>query len=249
MSLRRRIAQLFSSGSSGEHRNLDAVQSIIEYRFKDRALLRQALSHRSSLRVSNAGAGSNERLEFLGDSVLGVVIAHQLYLDHPEMNEGDLTKTKALLVNETTLAEVGKMVGLNQHICLSPDEERSGGKERASIIADCVESVIGAVYLDGGFQAASNLILKLIYVNRGKITEDVAPRNHKGELLEIVQANSSAPPRYEVLSEEGPDHIKTFRVGVFVSDRKVGEGTGASKKEAEQDAAGNALEQLKGETK
>ncbi|RME28594.1 MAG: ribonuclease III [Candidatus Zixiibacteriota bacterium] len=227
-----------------EPANLNGVENILNYHFQDQSLLRLALSHRSAVNASDTLTGSNERLEFLGDSVLGMIIAHQLYLDNPRMSEGDLTKTKSMLVNETTLATIGKTTGLNRYIFLSSDEERSGGRERSSIIADAVEGIIGAVYLDGGFEAARQVILRLIYANRHKITSDVAPHNYKGDLLEFVQARSGVPPRYEVVAENGPDHDKVFEVVVYVNGEPAGEGSGPSKKEAEQNAAREALRAL-----
>lgn len=237
------LRRVFSSSSRQSVPAVGAVQTLLRYRFRDEALLARALAHRSATKGQHADA-SNERLEFLGDSVLGLVIAHQLFRDHPELAEGDLTKMKSMLVNETSLAAVGRMIGLNQHILLSSEEERSGGRERPSIIADAVESVIGAVYLDGGYDAARAAIVHMIYANRQSLQSDVAPRNFKGELLELTQASMGIPPRYEVIAEEGPDHEKKFRVAVFVSSEVLGEGSGASKKEAEQQAASAALRRL-----
>jgi len=224
--------------------DLESVQNLLGYHFRapDRLLL--ALTHRSYIRNGNALELSNERLEFLGDSVLGLIIAHRLFIDHPELSEGDLTKMKAMLVNETTLATVGQEVGLNLYIRLSPEEHNSGGRERPSIISDAFESVIGAIFLDGGFEAARDVVLRLIYTRKDQIVSDKAQRNYKGELLEMIQARGDGMPRYEVISEMGPDHEKVFEVVVSVAGRRVGEGIGLSKKEAEQKAARQALEQM-----
>lgn len=245
MGLWQRIRNAIRSGDEvlSDSRLADA-QHVIGYTFRNLDLLRLALRHRSVAHAANAPIPSNERLEFLGDSVLGLVIADQLYRDNPEMSEGDLTKTKAMLVNETTLASRATDVGLNIFVQLSSDEERAGGSERPSIISDAFESVIGAVYLDGGIMSARDVILRLIYAHRDEITNDATQRNYKGDLLELVQAAGDGMPFYQIVSESGPDHAKEFEVAVFVNDRKLGMGVGNSKKEAEQHAAAEALMQI-----
>jgi ribonuclease-3 len=245
MSLWKRIQSHFGlSRSNPTDAYIYDAQRIIGYTFADIDLLRLALTHRSVAHVANQSIPSNERLEFLGDSVLGLIIAEQLYRDHPELSEGDLTKTKAMLVNEATLAARAIDIGLNLCVQLSSEEEKSGGRERPSIISDACESVIGAVYLDGGIEAARNVILRLIYRHRDVITSDVNQRNYKGELLELIQGRGEGMPRYEVISERGPDHAKEFEVVVCVGDEQLGLGEGTSKKEAEQKAAAIALEKL-----
>jgi len=224
--------------------DLDAVQDIVGYHFREPQLLRLALTHRSHARNSCAAESSNERLEFLGDSVLGLVIAEKLYLDHRKKAEGDLTKMKAMLVNEVTLSVVAQEVGLNEYILLSPEEKQAGGYERSSIVSDAFESVIGAVFLDGGFRSARDVVLRLIYTRKDNIIADRSQRNFKGELLELVQSRGEGMPRYEVISETGPDHEKTFHIAVHVNGHRVGEGVGQSKKEAEQQAASQALDAL-----
>lgn len=234
--------RLFSSDDSGDAEQIAAVSRLVGYRFKDQRLLLIGLCHRSFMRTLEKGSDSYERLEFLGDSVLGLVISEQLYRDRPGETEGNLTKTKAMLVNETTLAQVGREIGLNAFIRLSADEDKSGGRDRNSIIADAFEAVIGAIYLDGGIDPARAFILKEIYGRRDSIISDLAQRNYKGELLELVQSKGDGVPKYDVISEAGPDHDKTFHVIVTVAGEKVGDGTGQSKKEAEQRAAATALE-------
>ncbi len=223
---------------------LERLQKLIGYRFNDPDLLCLGLTHRSVSRAANSHQPSNERLEFLGDSVLGLVIADQLYRDYPCLTEGDLTKKKAMLVNETTLSNVAVEIGLNDFVFMSPEEERSGGRERPSIISDAFESVIGAVYIDGGLEAARQVVLLCIYSRRESILSDISQRNFKGELLEHSQARGQGMPSYDILSETGPDHNKTFHVVVSISGVMIGEGTGSSKKEAEQAAACLALERL-----
>jgi ribonuclease-3 len=242
------LGNLLRRSSVTDQDNLEAAQRLIGYQFKDLRLLELGLTHRSYVRIGNNSLPSNERLEFLGDSVLGLVVAEQLYHDYPRKREGNLTKMKAMLVNETTLSQIAAEIGLNEHILLSPEEERTGGRDRASILSDAFESVIGAVFLDSGLAAAKELILRLIYSRREAILSDEAQRNYKGDLLERVQAKGQGMPRYDVVSEEGPDHEKTFHVVVLVAGDKVGNGYGLSKKEAEQKAAAEALEYLDNRT-
>lgn len=244
MGLLNTFRKLFKKDSAFSHINIREVERIIGYEFNNPFHLRLALTHRSFSGNVNGKDESNERMEFLGDSVLGLVIAHRLFLDHPDWHEGDLTKVKALLVNETTLSEIGKEIGLNHHIILSPDEEKAGGAERPSIVSDAVESVIAAIYLDGGFEAARRFVLREIYSRKSNVQADSSQRNYKGELLELVQARGEGMPRYDVISEVGPDHEKTFNVVVNINGKTVGNGVGFSKKEAEQRAAAEALEQM-----
>ena len=236
--------RLFSSSAVETSPEVAAVGQLVGHRFSDPTLLELGLCHRSVARSSDKGGASYERLEFLGDSVLGLVISEQLYRDRPGETEGNLTKLKAMLVNETTLAQVGREIGLNAHIRVSPDEERAGGRDRNSIIADAFEAVIGAIYLDAGISPARQFILREIYSRRESIISDLAQRNYKGELLELVQARGNGVPKYDVVSEAGPDHDKTFHVIVTVAGEKVGDGSGQSKKEAEQKAAAVALDTL-----
>lgn len=220
----------------------EAVEKILGYRFQDQNLLVLSLTHRSFTRFDPNHSPSNERLEYLGDSVLGLVISHQLFLDNPDTSEGELTKIKARLVNEVTLASVASRIGLHKHLRLSPEEDKAGGRDRASIVSDGLESVLAAVFLDGGLEAARGVILRAIYSHREDILSDDSQRNYKGDLLEKVQAVGENMPRYEVLSESGPDHEKIFTVAVYVLGKIAGRGTGSSKKEAEQKAAAEALE-------
>ncbi|MEA3296720.1 MAG: ribonuclease III [candidate division Zixibacteria bacterium] len=221
--------------------DLEGIQNLLGYRFRDESLLLMSLTHRSFSHINETSSPSNERLEFLGDSVLGLIIADQLFRDYPGVREGELTKTRSMLVSETALTTVGKEIGFNRYLRLSPEEDRTGGRERSSIVSDAVESIIAAVYIDGGIEAARDVILKWIYSRRDKFMSDSAQHNYKGELLEISQARGDGIPHYEVISEEGPDHFKKFKVAVHLGDRVIGFGTGLSKKEAEQKAASSAL--------
>lgn len=245
MSWLKKFRRLFSpSNLTSEIPDLSKLQEIIGYRFRQPELLILALTHRSLVRARNGLVSSNERLEFLGDSVLGLVIADQLFQDHPRLAEGDLTKRKAMLVNEVALSRVAMEIGLNRFILLSDDEEKSGGRDRPSIVSDAFEAVMGALYLDGGLEAVRRMILNLLYSRRQGIINDKAQQNFKGDLLELVQSDGNGLPQYNVIEESGPDHDKVFRVVVSVDKRPVGEGTGPSKKDAEQKAARMALQHL-----
>jgi ribonuclease-3 len=241
MGILRRVRSLFGRQKGVCEVDLSRVEEVIGYTFRDRELLLLALTHRSYSHSLDIHQPSNERLEFLGDSALGLIISDQLYRDNPDIMEGELTKTKSLLVNESALCEVALEVGLNLYIRLSPEEDRLGGRQRASISSDAFESVIGAAYLDGGLDAARDIVLRLIYARKDSILSDESRRNYKGELLELSQARAEGLPRYEVQSESGPDHAKVFQVAVLIGGDEVGTGTGNSKKEAEQKAACQAL--------
>ena len=238
-----------SSETTSTPVNFEEAERIIGYHFHDKELLRLSLTHRSYAYVQDEYPRSNERLEFLGDSVLGLIIAELLFKDHPNLREGELTKLKALLVSETTLAEVAIKSGLNNYLLLAPEEDRAGGRERPSIVSDAFESILGAVFLDGGIGAVRDVIVRLLYSKKDSITSDSSRRNFKGELLELMQARGEGMPRYDVVSESGPDHDKTFSVDVYVGGKKVGLGTGHSKKEAEQKAASAALEHFRKQDK
>ncbi|MFH1700255.1 MAG: ribonuclease III [Candidatus Zixiibacteriota bacterium] len=241
------IKELFGAGRVVENRRLLAsFQSEIEYTFKNEDLLQVALTHRSFAKLGEKDwLPSNERLEFLGDSVLGLVAANYLFDKYPQKPEGDLTKFKALLVNETTLARQSVTFNLGDYILLSSEEEKSGGRERASILADAFEAVIGAIFLDGGLFPAKTFIERTIIAYSDEIAADKTYINYKGELLEFLQGRSEGMPRYEVVSEEGPDHNKTFTIEVIANGKIIGNGVGPSKKDAEQKAAAVALEKLK----
>ena len=249
MSFWTKFRQLFTAARAPKQDiDINQLQKLLGYKFRNPDLLLLGLTHRSLTRVRAGKYPSNERLEFLGDSVLDLVVAEQLYRDHPELPEGDLTKRKAMLVNETALSRVTLEIGLNEFIQISSEEERNGGRERPSIISDAFEAVIGAIFLDGGLEATRGMIMKCLYSRRHEITNDTAQQNYKGELLELVQGQGGEAPLYEVVSETGPDHNKIFQVAVFVGGHKFGEGSGPSKKDAEQKAACLAMTQLNRES-
>lgn len=223
---------------------MDELERKLEYQFNDRTLLLTALSH-SSYANENKGAGliSNERLEFLGDSVLGQVVASHLYLSYPKMPEGQMTRLRAELVCEQSLFEVAKKLNLSRHIKLGKGEEHTGGRQRESILADAVEAIIAAMYLDGGIQVAKNFINKYI-LSGFDVAEVHSMSDHKTMLQEFVQRKSGQTLSYELLSENGPDHKKTFTMQVLLNNVPIGMGTGHTKKEAEQCAAKNGLEEI-----
>lgn len=218
------------------------LQAGLGYFFRNPALLREALTHRSHCEERNS---SYERLEFLGDSVIGLIISRFLYENFPQKTEGDLTKLKASLVSEMTLTRVAQLISLGQYVVMGKEEEKAGGREKPSILSDAYEALVGAVFLDGGLQAAENVIEKHILSRISEMAEGETFRNYKGELLEFLQARGKRLPRYQVLEEKGPDHDKKFTTAVFVRGTEWGRGSGTTKKEAEQNAARVALEKLR----
>jgi len=237
-----RLFQRRSSAQDSSAAGL-SVGAIFGYRFSNPKLLQEALTHRSYANSVRA-APTYERLEFLGDSVLGLLVARYLFEQHPAFSEGDLTKAKAALVNLKTLGVVARREDLGKYILLSPEEERSGGRRRSSILSDVLEAVIGAVYLDGGIQAASDLIDRVLIANFDASDSKLLNVNFKGDLLELLQGEGQGLPRYEVVNETGPDHEKVFSVAVYANGREVGRGVGPNKKDAEQRAARAALQVL-----
>ena len=219
------------------------LEAAIGYRFKDITLLQNALAHSSyaNERWHNS-LMSNERLEFLGDSVLGMTVAEYLYRRFPDRPEGELTRMRADMVCEQTLAGVANTIGLGQHLLLGHGEEQGGGRNRASILADAVESVIAACYLDGGFEPAKAFIDRFILCHVP--VKQLNNRDYKTAFQELVQRRKDQTIRYALIGEEGPDHNKQFRVAVTLNGKTVGEGVGTSKKRAEQAAAHAAMEVL-----
>lgn len=244
-----RVKSVFGSGdTSDSQRLLTEFQEAIHYRFNDPRLLEIALTHRSYAKARDSEwLPSNERLEFLGDSILGMVVSEYLYMAYPDKLEGGLTKLKSLLVNEISLSRRAAAFDLGRYLFLSPEEDKAGGRKRPSITADAFEAIIGAIYLDGGLAAVKPFIKRHLLAHVREIAADKSFRNYKGDLLEFLQARGAGMPRYEVISEEGPDHHKTFTVDVFSNGRKIGCGIGSSKKDAEQKAAAQAIRRLKTE--
>ena len=224
---------------------LEKLQENLGYRFRDESLLRGALYHSSYANEHrNENIVSNERLEFLGDAVLGFVSAEFLYSRFPHAPEGELTRIRAALVREESLFEVAQALQLGECLMLGKGEESGGGRQRPSILADCTEAVFAAVYLDGGMDCARDLIHRVL-LSKGDIeVAESRRRDYKTELQELVQRKPHQVLRYELVGQSGPDHAKVFTVAVLLNGDPVGEGSGHSKKEAEQSAACAALEKL-----
>jgi ribonuclease III len=228
-----------------EARSIAEFSSHFQIQFHDPELLRLALTHRSYLSVTGMGPReSNERLEFLGDSVLGLITSDFLYRKYPNEHEGQLTKTKSLLVSKAILSRRALAMGLGRFILLSHSEMESGGRRRASILCDAFESVLGAIYLDQGFEAARGFVVEYLLRGSSEIVADKRHRNYKSQLQEYVQSTFHTHPVYRIRSQAGPDHSKLFSVEVMVGRRVLGEGRGPNKKEAEQAAARDAMEQV-----
>lgn len=224
---------------------METLESKLQYTFRNRFLLSEALNHSSYANEHrSAQVSSNERLEFLGDSVLGFVTAEFLFKTYGKLPEGDLTRIRAALVCEQSLHEVAKSLDLGQYLKLGKGEEAGGGRERQSILADATEAVFAAVYLDGGIEKARELIHRVL-LSKAPTAEE--RRDYKTTLQEIVQRKSGQVLTYHMVGESGPDHNKIFSFEVRLNDEKVGEGSGHSKKEAEQDAARSALIKLSAE--
>ena len=211
----------------------------------DPELLQLALTHRSYA-YENGNLPTNERLEFLGDSVLGVVITETLYVTHPDLSEGRLAKLRAAVVNARALADVARTLGLGSHIRLGKGEEATGGREKASILSDTVEALIGAIYLSGGFEDAARTVHLLFDPLLEAAAAMGAGLDWKTSLQELSALHDLGVPEY-VIQDEGPDHMKTFTARVRVADRLHGRGVGRSKKEAEQQAAETAYRTLSSE--
>jgi ribonuclease III len=222
----------------------EQLQSSLGYRFKNLNLLRLALTHPSVAHEQGLTVEHNQRLEFLGDAVLQLVLTRFLYEKFPGFGEGPLTKARAQVVNRRSLAERARQLNLGEHLILSRGEELNQGRERPSALADAFEAVLGAIFLDGGYEAAQEFVRRRF----GEVLDEmgVIPilDNPKGELQEILQAKSPESPRYQLTAVSGPDHDRSFECAVFYRGEELGRGTGKSKKEAETYAALSALKNL-----
>ncbi|MDI9413741.1 MAG: ribonuclease III [Bacillota bacterium] len=216
-------------------RNLRHLETILGYKFKDKNLLKLALTHRS---LGQHPANNNERMEFLGDAVLQLTVSTYLYEKFPKLPEGELAKTRSLLVRESTLAELARELRLNEYLLVGKGEQRSHAQDRDSLLCDVLEAIYGAIYLDGGFELAQKVILNHLPEWDHK---QVAIIDAKSTLQEHFQQTAKKPPVYELIDERGPDHDKLFVVEVSFDNEVLGRGTGPTKKEAEQEAARQAL--------
>ena len=220
------------------------LEAAIGYRFENITLLQNALAHSSYANEQwHNSLKSNERLEFLGDSILGMVVAEYLYRNFPDRPEGDLTRMRADMVCEKSLAHIAEQLNLGRYLLLGNGEELGGGRKRPSILADATESVIAACFLDGGMAAAENFVKKFVLTNVPVTSMKNA--DFKTALQELVQQKKNQQLTYRLVGESGPDHDKAFSVEVELNGTVVGKGTGSSKKRAEQDAARTAIEHLK----
>jgi ribonuclease-3 len=222
-------------------------QKLLGYRIRDRRLFMRALIHRSSLQQRHHASVSNERLEFLGDSILNLIVGEYLYVNFPRAEEGELTKMRSRLVNRKALAAYARAIRLADFVLTSPSASGTLGKGHDTITADSFEAVIAAIYLDGGFDSARGFVERRVLsaLNSGDVVN--ADDNYKSMLLEYAQARGLGVPRYSILREDGPDHDRTFTVEVSIGGDAMGRGKGKNKKEAEQAAAEEALGQIHGD--
>lgn len=225
-------------------RDFKSLEKLIDVRFKDQNLLQQVFIHRSALNEhKEAGLENNERLEFLGDAVLELVVTEFLYA-HYQKSEGELTNWRSALVRGQHLAERADELKFGDYLYLSHGEAKSGGKAKQLILANTFEAMIGAIYLDQGYEKAAHFIHNYILNHLDDILSSGTHVDPKSRLQEITQENQSITPTYQVLKEEGPDHNKIFTVGVYLDNKKVGEGKGSSKQNAQISAATDALKHI-----
>lgn len=222
---------------------MDGLAEKLGYQFRDQELLVQSMTHPSIAAEQREVVADNQRLEFLGDAVLQVILTEHLYRILPDQAEGRLTKTRASLVSRRALAGCAVRLGLGEYLRLGKGEETNGGRERASNLADAFEALLGAIYLDGGIEDATAVTMRLIEEDLEEVLEGEDTSNPKGRLQEVLQAKRRESPSYRILAEEGPDHLKEFKSEVLWCGEALGEGYGSSKKNAETAAAQDALEQ------
>ncbi|HNU90697.1 MAG TPA: ribonuclease III [Spirochaetota bacterium] len=227
-------------------RQINKLQSILKIKFRNKSLLNRALTHRSYLNEAGPGARDNERLEYLGDSVLALVVNEYLFKRFEKYPEGDLAKIKSAVVSEATLFKVARELNLGSFLLMGRGEDLSGGRARPSILANTLEAVIGALYLDSGLKDCKKLVLSLLKGDIERIDSMESYRDPKTTLQEYVQKKYRERPLYEIIEESGPDHQKRFTVRLVVAGKSVAEGTGASKRGAEMEAARKALEMIYG---
>jgi ribonuclease-3 len=230
--------------STREAEILEDCQNVIGYRFRQPDLLRSSLTHASG---ANTRLASNERMEFLGDAVLGLVCCEQLYLRFPDYQEGDLTKIKSVVVSRRTCARISRILGLGEFIFMGRGLVGYNGEISASILADVYEALIGAVFLDGGVEPARTFILKYLGPEIEQVAEGASGGNFKSQLQQVAQREFNATPQYLVLDEKGPDHSKCFKIAAQIGRHTYAGAWGRNKKEAEQRAAMNALAQVFGD--
>ncbi|CAN5724682.1 ribonuclease III [soil metagenome] len=210
--------------------------------FKNPALLEEALTHRSYLNENKSSRAHNERLEFLGDAVLELAVTHFLYFKYPNKPEGDLTAFRAALVNTYSLADTAEAIGLNDMLLLSKGESKDTGRARQIILANAFEALLGAIYLDQGYETAEAFLAKHLYAKIDAVVQERSWQDAKSKFQELAQEKKGTTPNYKTMKEVGPDHDKRFTVGVYLGDKQIAQGEGLSKQEAEQSAAQAAIE-------
>lgn len=218
---------------------LEKFEKALGYKFKNKDLLKEALTHRST-----KGKISNERLEFLGDAVLDLVVGEYLFLKFKNTDEGDLSKLRASLVNEKSFANISEMLNLGDYLYLSTAEENNHGRSKTSLVSDAFEAVMGAIYVESGLEAVKETFIKLLEMQYENIDLKSLLKDYKTALQEITQAKFGVTPKYELVSSSGPDHKKIFEMAVILNNKELAKAIGNSKKEAEQQAALMALERI-----
>lgn len=224
--------------------NIHQLESALNLKFNNTRLLEEALIHRSYLNENTNNTISNERLEFLGDAVLELLVSKYLYLHFPEFSEGKLTNLRSAVVNTKSLAEIAQSINLGDYLRLSKGEETSGGRSNKSLLADVFEAVLGAMFLDQGLSPVEVFLEKHLLPLIDEIVKSGEYNDYKSILQERIQEKHRVTPLYKVIKEEGPDHDKTFFCAVYIEKERLGEGSGKSKQEAEQEAARSGLEAL-----
>ena len=219
---------------------MESIEAVIGYSFRNRELLKEALTHKS-FSTERGQASQNERLEFLGDSVLGLIVSCYLFEEHPAQDEGYLSKVKSVLVSRANLACWARDLNLGEHVFLGVGESQTGGKKRGSILSNCFEALLGAIYLDGGLEPAAVFVKRWLH---GQDMGGMEEQDYKSVLQETIQKRHKKPPEYEIMGAEGPEHDKVFTVRVLIGKKVLGMGAGKNKKEAQQAAAKNAIDYL-----
>mgnify|MGYP001198103132 CR=1 FL=1 len=227
-----------------ENRNTDRLQKALHVKFKNKSLLQRAMTHRSFVNESGRTVKDNERLEYLGDSVLGLVVNEYLFKVFEEYREGKLAKIKSAVVSEATLAKIAQSMSLGDYILMGRGEEHSGGRERPSILANTLEAIIGALYLDSGLKVSRKFVLSLLREEIDSVNNLTYLRDPKTALQEYVQKKYKERPVYQVIEERGPDHMKEFTVRLIINGREIVTGEGPSKRKAEMNAARASLKKI-----
>jgi ribonuclease-3 len=236
--------ELPPSVSAARRQELNLFEKHAGVRFRNQRFLSLAFSHRSYANEAGSTIDNNEKLEFLGDSVLGLVICEYLYCEFPDKKEGDLARIKSFVVSESSLESIAKKLKVDNFILIGRGEEYSGGRSKTAIISDCMEAIIGAYYLDSGYKSVRSFILKHFVPEIDKVIEDKHRKDYKTLLQEYVQKQYKSYPKYILERKSGPDHDRTFWVSVKIEGKRYGPGKGKNKKEAEQEAAGVAFRSI-----